>query len=308
MNGAPVIPPFHNETVKGWGTRPAHSWDWVCEDRRYSEGVTNPPVVPTDPSEGIKEIVPGNHAEASASGSSSHAANQGLRTLVLAVLFAVPALLCVHAAFVCDLDGFWWHQRTGEWILAQHTVPRMDPFSSTMAGKPWMAYSWLFELLAVKLYAWLGLAGIVAYSSAMILTITVVMFHLVRRLQGSFPRAALLSFTSVFCMAHLYTPRPWLFTVLFFILEIDILMQVRKTGRVRELLWLPAIFALWANLHIELVDGLFVLALAWVETLAAGWGWASRARPAKVDGPGAGGQSAGDAGEPVWLAHLPGGI
>ncbi len=233
--------------------------------------------MPSAPFEGIKEIVPGNPAEAASSGRSSHAANQGLRTLVLAGLFAVPALMCVHVAFVCDMD-LWWHLRAGEWILAHHTVPRVDPFSSAMAGKPWMAYSWLFELLAVKLYTWLGLAGSVAYSSAMILTITGAMFHLVRRLQGGFPRAVLLSFAGVFCMAHLYTPRPWLFTILFFILEMDILMQARKTGRLRELLWLPAIFALWANVHIEFVDGLFVLGLAWAETLAAGWGLGEKTR------------------------------
>jgi hypothetical protein len=112
----------------------------------------------------------------------------------------------------------------------------------------------------------------------MILAITVAMFHLVRRLLGSFPRAALLSFASVFCMVHLYTPRPWLFTILLFLLEMDILMQARKSGRLRELLWLPAIFAMWANVHIEFVDGLFVLGLAWAETLAAGWGLGEKTR------------------------------
>jgi hypothetical protein len=73
-----------------------------------------------------------------------------------------------------------------------------------------------------------------------------------------------------------------LFTVLFFILELDILMQARRTGRVRELLWLPTIFALWANIHIQFIDGLLVLGLAWVEAEAARW-WSAaetRVRPA----------------------------
>ena len=87
-------------------------------------------------------------------------------------------------------------------------------------------------------------------------------------------------------MGHLYTPRPWMFTILFFILEMDILMEARRTGRARELLWLPAIFALWANVHIQFIDGLLVLGLAWAESLAARWGWAAetRVRPAWMGG------------------------
>ena len=59
-------------------------------------------------------------------------------------------------------------------------------------------------------------------------------------------------------MGRLYTPRPWLFTILLFILELDILMRARRTGRLRGLLWLPAIFALWANVHIQFIDGRMV--------------------------------------------------
>ncbi len=197
-------------------------------------------------------------------------AEQSFQTLLLAVLFFVPALLCVRAAGVADPD-VWWHMRAGEWMLAHHSVLRVDPFSAPLAGTPCLFYSWLFELLVYKLYHWLGLSGIVAYSTTMVLAITVAMFHLVRRLQRDYSLAVVLSFVTVFSMAGLYSPRPWLFTVLFFIFELDILMHVRKTGEVRELLWLPPIFALWANIHIQFVDGLFVLGLAFAESVAARW-------------------------------------
>jgi hypothetical protein len=195
---------------------------------------------------------------------------QLVQTAVLAVLFAGPALVCVHAACVIDPD-IWWHMRVGEWILQHHAVPQVELFSRELAGKPWLAYSWLFELLVVKIFYRLGLAGIVAYSGSMILAITAAIYHLVRRLQGDFTLAVILTFVSIFCMGHLYTPRPWLLTILFFILELDILMQVRRTGQRRELLWLPFIFALWANIHIEYIYGLFILGLAWVESVAARW-------------------------------------
>jgi len=220
-----------------------------------------------------------------AGGSTQKRAEQVAQATVLAVLFAVPALMCAHAACVTDPD-IWWHLRTGEWMLAHHAAPRVDLYSAELAGHPWLAYSWLYELVAVKLFHWLGLAGIVAYSSGMVLAITVAMVHMVRRVQRDFTLAVLLSFAAVFCMGRLYTPRPWLFTILFFILELDILMRARRTGRVRELLWLPPIFALWANVHIQFIDGLMVLGLAWVEAEAARW-WSAaetRVRPAWLGG------------------------
>jgi hypothetical protein len=195
--------------------------------------------------------------------------------VVLALLFAAPALICVRAACANDPD-IWWHLRTGEWMLQHHALPRMDPFSAVNAGKPWAAYSWLFELMVVKLFQRLGLVGLVGYSAGMVLAITVAVQHLVRRLQADFSIGVLLTFAACFSVSHLYTPRPWLFTILFFVLEVDILMHVRRTGRARELLWLPLIFALWSNVHIQFVDGLVVLALAAGEAVVARWGVGAR--------------------------------
>jgi len=237
------------------------------------------------PEAGAGTLLSTQEALPEAGGSTQKRAEQVAQATVLAVLFAVPALMCAHAACVTDPD-IWWHLRTGEWILAHHAAPRVDLYSAELAGHPWLAYSWLYELVAVKLFHWLGLAGIVAYSSGMVLAITVAMVHMVRRVQRDFTLAVLLSFAAVFCMGRLYTPRPWLFTILFFILELDILMRARRTGRVRELLWLPPIFALWANVHIQFIDGLMVLGLAWVEAEAARW-WSAaetRVRPAWLGG------------------------
>jgi len=191
--------------------------------------------------------------------------------IALAVVFAAPAFLCVRAACAYDPD-IWWHLRTGEWIFQHHSVPRVDIFSGANAGKPWEAYSWLFELLVFRLFRGFGLAGVVGYSAAMVMAITIALWHLIKRNQSDFTIVALLVFGVCSSMTHLYTPRPWLFTILFFAIEIDILMQARKTGRTHELAWLPLIFALWSNIHIQFIDGLLVLGLAVVETIAASRG------------------------------------
>jgi hypothetical protein len=202
-------------------------------------------------------------------------ADRCAQAVLLVILFTVPALMCVHAAAANDPD-VWWHLRTGEWILQHHAVPHSDPFSRT--PKPWAAYSWLFEVGVLQLFQWMGLKGLLIYSAGMVLAITVALHHLIKRLQADFSFAILLTFAASFTMMRLYTPRPWLFTILFFVLVLDIVMQARITGRARELAWLPLIFALWANTHIQFVAGFVPLVLALGESIAARWWGAVQTR------------------------------
>ncbi len=191
-----------------------------------------------------------------------------VQSLILVLLFAVPAVFWARTNGIHDPD-IWWHIRTGQWILQHHAIPRTDSFSSFAAGKPWQAYSWLFEVLVYKLYSTFGLLGIVLYVGILVVAITAALHHMVKRLQRDFSLVILLTAAGAMCLGHLFTPRPWLFTILFFVLELDILMRARRTGRLRELVWLPVIFALWSNIHIQFIDGLVVLALASAESLAA---------------------------------------
>lgn len=230
-------------------------------------------VSPAAPAEEELDALPTTQAESPHAVDSKRPPNRAeqiANIVVLAILFAGPALMCVHSVRAYDFD-LGWHLRTGEWILQHRAVPQTDPFSGTLAGKPWQAYSWLFEVILEKLFQWLGLVGVVAYTGAMVMAVTVALYHLVKRLQGDFSVAVLLAFITGFSLAHLYTPRPWMFTILFFAVELNILMQARRTGRVRELAWLPLIFCLWANIHIEYVDGLLVLGLAFAESVIARW-------------------------------------
>src|SRR4051794_30060819 len=80
--------------------------------------------------------------------------------IMLAGVLALPVLVAVRP--VTDWD-IWWHLRTGQWILDNGQVTTTDPFSTYGADRPWIAYSWLFEVLIFGLYQWLGLAGVVVY-------------------------------------------------------------------------------------------------------------------------------------------------
>ena len=190
--------------------------------------------------------------------------------MMLTALFAGSAFFCLRQCAVTDPD-IWWHLRTGEWILNHGAVPHSDPFCSPGATRPWQAYSWIFELIVFKLFQRWDLLGLVSYITAMVVAITAALYHLVKRLQHDLTVAVLLTLGAMVCLTHLYTPRPWLFTILFFVLEIDVLMNVRRTGKARELLCLPLIFVVWANTHILFVYGLLVLGVAASEPIVARW-------------------------------------
>lgn len=106
--------------------------------------------------------------------------------LGLIALYSFLALLFIRAFYIVDPD-IWCHMRSGEWILAHHAVPFTDSFSSygvssTGVGRPWIVYSWLFDLLSAMAFARIGLVAIALYEIAVRLALSVALFHLVRGL------------------------------------------------------------------------------------------------------------------------------
>src|SRR6516164_8730767 len=93
--------------------------------------------------------------------------------IVEIALLALPIYWCLQqaAGLVADPDN-WWHLRAGQWIVEHRTVPATDPFSAYGADKPWIAYSWLYEITLYGLYAAFGLPGFVVYSVIFMVAIT----------------------------------------------------------------------------------------------------------------------------------------
>ena len=192
-----------------------------------------------------------------------------LRLAMLVVLYAIPALTAVRpiADPVLDSD-VWWHLRVGQWVCEHRTVPANDPFTLYGRERPWVAYSWLFEVALYALYSWLGLAAVIVYRVALSLAVTAALHRLVAQREPRFLVATLLTGIGVATISVLFDERPWLFTILFTTLTLDIILDIRD-GRPNRMLWLlPVFYALWANLHIQFVYGLGVLGLACMAPVA----------------------------------------
>ncbi|MCL4524208.1 MAG: hypothetical protein M1451_09900, partial [Acidobacteria bacterium] len=184
-----------------------------------------------------------------------------VRVAVLALLFLAPIYFDLAHVIIDDPD-IWWHMRTGQWIATHHALPTTDEFSQFGMGKPWAAYSWTFELLMYKLYAWFGLAGIFAYMMAMHAAILGATYWLLRTVAGDFWKAIALTAVAYFAFFDNLGPRPGLFTILFFIVQLGLLLRARRSGSFLPLLWLLPMYAFWANVHVQFVYGIFVLGVA----------------------------------------------
>jgi hypothetical protein len=194
----------------------------------------------------------------------------------LVVLYSLPPLLFLRNFRVVDPD-IWWHLATGRWILQQHRLPTTDPFSSYGMGKLWIAYSWLFDIVIEGLYRTFGYVGVVMYDAAVRLAVAVALFHLVRSLLPCFWRAMALTGASLYVMTYVLGPRPGMLTIVFSIIELDILLSVRRTAATNKLWLLPFLLVIWANWHIQFVYGLIILGVFACEPLL------NRLRPSKLE-------------------------
>ena len=169
------------------------------------------------------------------------------------LVYSIPAF---QALLPVEDPDLWWHLRTGQWIVENHAVPFQDYFSAYGMGKTWIAYSWLFELIIYAIYSAVGLIGIVIFTLLMSLLITLVLHALVRRARLPFALEITLMAVALGSMKPVISPRSWLFTILFFALELLVLLKIRRSGRMNLLWILPPLFAAWANFHIQFIYGL----------------------------------------------------
>src|SRR4029450_4870573 len=150
-------------------------------------------------------------------------------------LSAGAFVVAVRARSNWDQD-IWWHLRAGQWIAEHGQLPSTDPFSTYGQGKAWIVYTWLFDLIAYETHHWLGLRGVVLLSAVLGLAIAAALYILLRALHAPWTIAAPLTLVSFDAMMPLTTPRPWLFSMLFFLVELNIVVSVMRSRMEREAL------------------------------------------------------------------------
>jgi len=184
-----------------------------------------------------------------------------IQMLVLAgLLTAVTARSLILKFCVLDLD-IWWHLKVGDWIFEHRAFPRTGILSRTAADRPWAAYSWGYEVLLSRAYAWFGLIGVGVFGTVLTVAVAYAVYWMARRLTGRFWLACMLA--AVTCSAFLFglMPRPVFISMILFAVTLTLLLESHRDRCPRILYWLPLVFLVWANCHIQFVYGIFVVGL-----------------------------------------------
>jgi len=196
--------------------------------------------------------------------------------------FALPSLADIFfvAVFLLLTLGSWatrllwdtstgWHIRVGELILRTHSIPRTDPFSYTMAGQPWYAWEWLWDLLNGWIHTHLGMSGVVALSAAVIATTFAALYHLAVWRCRNAVVAAVLTLLAFSAASIHFLARPHVVSWLLLVMLLGLLEKI--TDGSKRAMWLTGLlFGLWANAHGGFVVGLVLIATYAVAALLEG--------------------------------------
>lgn len=166
-----------------------------------------------------------------------------------------------------------WHIRTGQHILATHSVPSKDLFSYTKPDQPWFAWEWLTDVLYAGLFAWSGLKGIVLYAGVLIAGYaTILLRHMLWRGANGFVALAVTLLVIGAGSIHFHA-RPHVVTL--FLLPVGMwLMDADRRQRSRRIWLLVPLTILWTNLHggfLALIACVGLLVIGTAVEAALGW-------------------------------------
>jgi hypothetical protein len=216
------------------------------------------------------------------------------KIILLALFFTF--VFGVFSLEIKDPD-FWWHLKTGEYIVQTGSIPATDPFAYTSTPKDpispesvrikfILAQYWLAQVLFYQIYSAFGLQGII-FLRAFILTLLVFLTYRGIRREGMGFYLSLALTIPVILILYTFTgERPQLFSFVFSFLIIFLLEGFRKNSlqsrrlkpaatlnfgdkssfiqndylsTVYYLLPTVVVMLLWANLHGGFIVGIALL-------------------------------------------------
>lgn len=169
------------------------------------------------------------------------------------VLIAVLMGVYISGPLV-DPD-LWWHIVVGRWILTHGEFPRIDHWNLFWVSKPWIAYSWLPEILLASVDRHFGFEGLVTLQIILSVAVSLSVSWLLSRLAGDYRLGLILGAIAVAGSVNHFGLRPqtlaWVyFGAVIFLAERYVEHQKRQT-----LVLLAALMSLWANTHLSVLLG-----------------------------------------------------
>jgi hypothetical protein len=172
-----------------------------------------------------------------------------------ALALAIFAICAFSPSIFNDADTFS-HIATGEWMLSHHAIPRADPFTFSVAGKPWTAHEWLSEILLALAHRAGGLPGVALLTGAAAAAgLFVILRAAGRELGGA--ALAVIGVLALMLIAPGLLARPHILALPVLALWAEALSAARERA---PPLGFALLMTLWANLHGGFAFGLALIA------------------------------------------------
>ena len=182
----------------------------------------------------------------------------------------VYVLLLINGGGLLNDSDTYWHIAVGQWILDHHAMPRVDIYSFTKAGEPWISTSWFAQILFAEAYELIGWTGpIVVAAASVATTFALLAFILSRRIPSTY--AILIALAALVLSIHHLFARPHVLVMPVMVAWVSGLVSASERREAPSFRLLP-LMVLWANLHGGFVFGLALVAPfafdAWWNALA----------------------------------------
>jgi len=163
-------------------------------------------------------------------------------------------------------DDVFWHLATGRYILQTAHVPSVDIFGFMTQGQVWMPFEWGWDVLTYSIYTFSGYAGISVLRTILIIAVFYIFYYILIKFKVSNTFSVFSLLVLAFGIIDRLTPRPHLMSYLFFGILLLIICQYRyfNRGNKKVLYFIPLIFLLWANMHMGIIAGGFMMLLFFV--------------------------------------------
>ncbi len=177
------------------------------------------------------------------------------------LVFVLMLLIFTGAAQPITDPDFWWHLRTGQYIVETKSIPYTDIFSTVRFGSEWVTHEWLSEVFMYSIFRVLGYGGLIAIFSMLITAAFWIVYRRCRK-HGVHPYLAgfalLLGATATM---PTWGVRPQMFSLLFASIFISFLDRYSRREAMPSIWWLAPLMVLWVSMHAGFALGLVLIVL-----------------------------------------------
>jgi tetratricopeptide (TPR) repeat protein len=169
--------------------------------------------------------------------------NKVIEFLKFPVFFIFFAFLVLCVSYNLNDADYFFHTKSGEYIVTHKNIPKEDIFSFSKAKSPWTNHEWFYQIVIYSLYKNWGIDGFFFLRTAVfcLAFLMLSIFALKTEWMFSFP----LIFYGLYVSFGRFTLRPDNFSFLFFILFLLPFVFKKKW----LLFLLPLIQVFWVNIH-----------------------------------------------------------